>query len=69
MEFKEHGQSFKNDLFCIPRATLRIYQKDCCIEHCSDTMHKYSAKSKNFIENLPECVKKLSTKVDETLCL
>ncbi|XP_076178965.1 uncharacterized protein LOC143152495 isoform X2 [Ptiloglossa arizonensis] len=66
-----HSENFENNIFnfCIPCATLWMYKQNCCYrEHCNDIMHKYLVNRKDFmIEDLPECIKKLLTKVDETV--
>ncbi|XP_076637069.1 uncharacterized protein LOC143349593 isoform X2 [Colletes latitarsis] len=74
MEFIQHVikhiKSSKKYMFdfCIPCATLWLCQEDSYTEHCRDIMHKYLSKSKDFmIEDLPQCIRKLLTQVDETV--
>ncbi|XP_043257053.1 uncharacterized protein LOC122399984 [Colletes gigas] len=65
-----HIQSSKLYMFdfCIPCATLWYCKWNSYTEHCNDIIHKYLSKSKDFmIEDLPQCIRKLLTQVDETV--
>ncbi|XP_017791040.1 PREDICTED: uncharacterized protein LOC108573160 [Habropoda laboriosa] len=73
MEFIEHIMAKHNELlrdhvfdFCIPCTTLWLDTKDSYTDHCNDLLHKYLIKSEDFmIENLPGCMHKILTQVDE----
>nr|XP_033325940.1 uncharacterized protein LOC117220262 isoform X1 [Megalopta genalis]XP_033325941.1 uncharacterized protein LOC117220262 isoform X1 [Megalopta genalis] len=74
IEFMEHIVKEHKNLqhckfdFCIPCATLWLSTSNSYENHCSDVIHKYLLKSKDFmVEDLPECMKKLLTEVDSTV--
>ncbi|XP_078038489.1 uncharacterized protein LOC144470821 [Augochlora pura] len=74
VEFMEHIVEKHKDLnkykfdFCIPCATLWLSDSNSYEGHCSDIIHKYLLKSKDFmIEELPKCIQDLLTQVDKTV--